>query len=380
MVIALLGLGNVGKAVYHILQDSSIQIFKKNQVKIKYILVKNKQKHQDVTSSILTTDYHQIVKDKEVDVIIEMLGASVSYEYIKQALEARHHVITANKEVIAQSYEELQTIALKQNVKLFFEASVGGGIPIVSTLLNASKTNHIYQIRGILNGTTNYILTSMHKKHMDLKIAIQQAQSLGLAEADPTADLEGIDMVRKIAILSMICFNTKIDLTKIYHYGIKNVTREIVEIIDLLGYRLKFIAYSTLKDKKINIGVEPVMLKADALLSNVDYENNYIEYEGDFCALQTMSGKGAGPVTANAILFDLILLLTNQEQSFLPQENLSIIGHASSPAKYFVKPNQCLPLDYVEKNFNEFIITKNLTPNEFDALLPQIDFYARIIE
>lgn len=125
MVIALLGLGNVGKAVYHILQDSSIQILKNNQVKIKYILVKNKQKHQDVTSSILTTDYHQIVKDKEVDVIIEMLGASVSYEYIKQALEARHHVITANKEVIAQSYEELQTIALKQNVKLFFEASVG---------------------------------------------------------------------------------------------------------------------------------------------------------------------------------------------------------------------------------------------------------------
>lgn len=380
MNVALLGLGNVGRAVYDILtDDDKIESFKET-INIKYIFVRNKSKYLDIPSNLLETEFQKIIADESIDTIIEMMGSSISYQCIKEALERKINVITANKEVIAESYYELQKIAKKNNVNLLFEASVGGGIPIVHTLLNCCSYNDISQITGILNGTTNYILTSMHKNHMTFKEALKLAQSKGFAEADPTADLEGLDMVRKIAILSMIAYNSKISIDNVYHYGIKMVTKEIVEIIELLGYKLKFVASSINKKDSISLAVEPVIFKSDELLANVDYEYNYVSYLGKNCATQTMSGKGAGPVTANSIIFDLNLLSSGYTQDFIPKLEKVCKENNLDTYRYFVMTNSILNPKVIEKNFKEFIITKKINRNELKSILKDAIFYAKINE
>lgn len=379
MNVALLGLGNVGKAVYDILDKKEADIFKNYEVNVKYVLVRNKS-NKNIDESLLTTDYDQIVNDESIDVIIEMMGASVSYDYMKRALLQGKHVITANKEVIANHYKELQAIAMEKKVKLLFEASVGGGIPIVHTLLNSAPFNNITKIEGILNGTTNFILTSMHKEKIEFSDALKLAQEKGFAEADPTADLEGLDMVRKIAILSMICYNSSIDLDKIYHHGIASVDKNIVEVVDLLDYKLKFVAESKLDENGISITVEPVALKNSDLLANVDYEYNLIRYQGEGCATQMMYGKGAGPTTANSIVFDLGLVLSDYRQKFMPKLNIACNGNIYTKSRYLIKRKADFDTSLVEKSLGDVIITKPITGSELNSIISTIEFYARIID
>lgn len=378
MNVALLGLGNVGKAVFDILAKKEADIFKNHEINVKYVLVRNVE-NKNIDKSLLTTDFNQIIDDVDIDVVIEMMGAKVSYEYMKRALQAGKHVITANKEVIASYYPELQAIAMAKKVKLLFEASVGGGIPIVHTMLNSAPFNKITKIEGILNGTTNFILTSMHKEKIEFEEALKLAQIKGFAEADPTADLEGLDMVRKIAILSMICYNSTINLDDIYHYGIKNVDKNIVEVIDLLDYKLKFIASSSLDENGINITVEPIVIKNTELLANVDYEYNLVRYYGEGCATQMMYGKGAGPVTANSIVFDLGLVLSDYRQKFMPANSYQCNGNKYVNAKYLIKSTDDLPIEIIEKNLGNVVITKNISGDELNKL-ESIEFYARIID
>lgn len=379
MNVALLGLGNVGRAVFDILVKKEADIFKNYDVDVKYVLVRN-VKNKNIDPSLLVTDYNIILEDSSIDVVIEMMGADISYEYMKKALLSSKHVITANKEVIANHYTELQKIAIQNKVKLLFEASVGGGIPIVHTLLNSAPFNQITKIEGILNGTTNFILTSMHQEKIDFRDALKLAQEKGFAEADPTADLEGLDMVRKIAILSMICFNSEIDLDKIYHYGIANVTKEIVEVIDLLDYKLKFIASSALSGSEVSISVEPVALKKSDLLANVDYEYNLIRYHGCGCATQMMYGKGAGPTTANSIVFDLGLVLSDYRQKFLPSFHYEGCGNKKITGRYIVKIKDEASIKCIEKSLGDMAITKEITGSQLEEIKSNIDFYARIIE
>lgn len=379
MNVALLGLGNVGKAVFEILAKKEADIFKNYDVNVKYVLVRN-IKNKNIDPELLTTSFDDIVNDEEVNVIIEMMGASVSYDYMKRALLAGKHVITANKEVIAKHYTELQAIAMDKHVKLLFEASVGGGIPIVHTLLNSAPFNRINKIEGILNGTTNFILTSMHKEKIDFSDALKLAQEKGFAEADPTADLEGLDMVRKISILSMICYNSVVDINKVYHSGIANVTKDIVEFIDLLDYKLKFVASSSLDENGINITVEPVILKNTDLLANVDYEYNLIRYQGEGCATQMMYGKGAGPTTANSIVFDLGLVLSDYRQKFMPKNEISCNGNIYTLSRYLIKKHTNIDNKIIEKSLGDMIITKPITGEELGLLASKIDFYARIVD
>lgn len=379
MNVALLGLGNVGKAVFDILSKKEADIFTNYEVNVKYVLVRNVA-NKNIDPELLVTDYDIIVNDPSVDVVIEMMGASVSYEYMKKALLASKHVITANKEVIAEHYPELQAIAMENRVKLLFEASVGGGIPIVHTLLNSSPFNHITKVEGILNGTTNFILTSMHKEKIDFKEALKLAQIKGFAEADPTADLEGLDMVRKIAILSMIAYNTKIDLSSVYNYGIKNVDKETVEVIDLLDYTLKFVASSELTQNGVNITVEPVVLKKTDLLANVDYEYNLVRYHGEGCATQMMYGKGAGPTTANSIVFDLGLVLSDYRQKFMPSLNIKCNGNVNTNARYLMKIKDDFDKSIVEKSLGGLVITKPIDGQYLNSIEDTIEFHARLID
>lgn len=379
MNVALLGLGNVGKAVFEILDKKEAAIFQNYEVNVKYVLVRNKE-NKNIDKSLLITDYDIILEDEDVDVVIEMMGARVSYDYMKRALLCGKHVITANKEVIANHYKELQAIAMEKHVKLLFEASVGGGIPIVHTLLNSAPFNHINKIEGILNGTTNFILTSMHKEKIDFDEALRLAQEKGYAEADPTSDLEGLDMVRKIAILSMICYNTAINLDDIYHSGIANVTKEIVEVIDLLDYKLKFIAASENTINGVSISVEPVILKNSELLANVDYEYNLIRYHGEGCATQMMYGKGAGPTTANSIVFDLGLILSDYRQKFMPKYELKCVGNDMINARYLIKLANEIDSSIIEKKMGDVVITKEISGAMLKGIISDISFYARIID
>ena len=378
MNVALLGLGNVGKAVFDILAKKEASIFKNHDINVKYVLVRNVE-NKNIDKSLLTTNFEEIVNDDDVEVVIEMMGAKVSYEYMKRALQAGKHVITANKEVIANHYVELQSIAMAKRVKLLFEASVGGGIPIVHTMLNSAPFNNITKIEGILNGTTNFILTSMHKEKIEFDEALRLAQIKGFAEADPTADLEGLDMVRKIAILSMICYNSTINLDDIYHCGIKNVDKNIVEVIDLLDYKLKFIASSSLDENGVNITVEPIVIRNTELLANVDYEYNLVRYHGDGCATQMMYGKGAGPTTANSIVFDLGLVLSDYKQKFMPSFSYKCNGNKFIKAKYLIKANVDLDEDIIEKNLGNVVITKEISGEALNSI-ESIEFYARIID
>lgn len=377
MKIALLGLGTVGKAVFDILQDKELPFLKRNQIDVSYVLVRNVH-NKTINPELLVTDYNRILEDSTIEVIIEMMGATVSYEYIKLALASSKHVITANKEVIAKHYMELQNIALQHHVNLLFEASVGGGMPIVHTLLSGTSFNRIEKIEGILNGTTNFILTSMHQEKISFEEALKLAQKQGFAEADPTADLEGLDMVRKIAILSMIAYHSPIDLEKIEHHGIGNVTKEIIEILDLLDYKLKFIATSQLKNEKVSIIVEPVVLKKTDLLATVNYEYNLVCYEGDVCAKQMMYGKGAGQATAHSILFDLELLLSGYQQQFSPTKNIIYRKKNEIYASYILKTKTNLKRKYIEKHLGDLVITKPITREELDSLKNEIEFYARL--
>lgn len=376
MKVALLGLGNVGKAVFDILACKLEFI---DDIEVKYVLVRNIH-NKGIDKNLLVTDYNIILNDSEIDVVVEMMGSSISYQCIKDALLNNKHVVTANKEVIASSYLELQKIAIDHKVKLLFEASVGGGIPIVHTLLNSQSYNDITNIQGILNGTTNFILSSMQNEKISFAEALLQAQELGFAEADPTADLEGLDMVRKIAILSMIAYKTKIDLDDIYHYGIANIDKEFVEVVELLGYKIKFLAESSLENNEVNISVQPVIVKTSGLLANVDYEYNVVTYLGNKCERQMMYGKGAGPCTANSIVFDLGLVFADYKQKFYPKNNIKCVGNLNTYSSYLIKYSDKIDSKYIDKEIGSFVITKELTGKEFNSLKDKIAVYARIME
>ena len=373
MVVALLGLGTVGKAVYEAIREGFLDI------EIKYVLVRSPE-NKAIDKDLLVTDYNIILEDNEVECVIEMMGASCSYEYMKRAIAARKHVITANKEVIAMHYPELKGLAILNDVELLFEASVGGGIPIISTLLKEGMYNKVDRIEGILNGTTNFILTSMHKEKIDFSEALAIAQMRGFAEADPTADLEGLDMVRKIAILSMIAYNSKIDLNKIYHMGITNVNKSIIEFIDLLGYRLKLMASSSLKNNIISISVEPTLVKADSLFAGVDYEYNLVRYNGSISGSQVMYGKGAGDKTANSILYDLANLAMKERVSFIPANTLCCNGNYDTFSKYLLEVDGKIDNNIIEKRLGSMVITKKISGLELEKLLPNVSFSARFID
>lgn len=377
MNIALLGFGTVGRAVYNIIGNKD-KIFNED-ICVKRILVRNKE-NKKVDESLLTTEYEEILNDKSIDTVIEMMGASVSYQYIKKALIKGKNVITANKEVIALYIDELIEIAHKHRCEILFEASVGGGIPIINAIMNAAAFNNITKIEGILNGTTNFILSNMQIQKMSFNEALALAQQKGFAEADPTADLLGLDMVRKIAILTDLAFNTKVDIKKIHNYGIKNVNRNIVGISDALGYKLKFMAVSEKIDDNISITVEPVLIKKSEMIANVDYEFNVVKYYGDASDTQIMYGKGAGFATANSIVNDLVLLLNKYHVNYQNINEYNVCGNSLTHAQYLLKlKDNEIDENLIHTRADEFIITVPIDGKELNDLMDKIDFYAKIL-
>lgn len=315
--VGLLGLGTVGKGVVTIIQRHQEELQHKlgTAVTIKKVLVKNKDKDRGVEldKSILTEDVNEILLDDEIDIVIEVMGGVESTkEYLMRALQSGKHVVTANKDLIALHGAELTKMAQENKCDLYYEASVGGGIPLLRGLNEGLSADYITKIMGIINGTTNYILTKMSQEGSSYDEVLKKAQELGFAESDPTADVEGLDAARKMTILAALGFSMNVNLSDVSVRGITDVTQEDLEYCDQLGYTMKLIGLAKRDDGRVEISVEPTLLPKDHPLASVHNEYNAVYVYGNAVGETMFYGPGAGSLpTASAVMADLVAVIKN---------------------------------------------------------------------
>lgn len=264
--IGLLGTGTVGGGVILVLKDHEALITERvgTPIRIKKVLARHPEKVHALDPSLpVVTDIEEITGDPDIDIVVELIGREhPALEYMKKALLAGKNVVTANKDVVAVHGKELFELAAAHHVDFLFEASVAGGIPIIRPLKESLASNRISLIMGIINGTTNYMLTRMTEEHMDFTEVLKQAQEKGYAESDPTADIGGFDAARKIAILSSIAFNTRVHLDEVEIEGIEKISLRDIVYAEELGYTIKLLGIAKqLKNGKISVGVHPTMLR-----------------------------------------------------------------------------------------------------------------------
>lgn len=309
--IGLLGFGTVGQGVYEIINlKRGVQVSESDKFHIKKILVRDKSRKRnlDIPDDMLTVSFEDIINDGGISIVVCVMGGEEpEYSYIKQALSAKKHVVTANKEVIASHIDELLSLAKQNGVHILFEASVGGGIPIISSLTESLKINKITKITGILNGTTNFILTKLVNERRSFADILAEAQKLGFAEADPSADIDGYDILRKISILGSIAFKTKIKENNVHLRGIGNITLDDVVMASSFGYKIKYIGQALLDGARYSVSVTPVMIHTNSVVANVDAEYNVVLIKGNIIGELCFIGRGAGKdATANAVVSDII--------------------------------------------------------------------------
>lgn len=315
--IGLLGAGTVGSGVLHVLENNSAEIAKKAgcKIEIKKILARNPQKAEELGKKYSVTDnFDDIVNDPDIDIVVELIGREhPAKEYIAQALEHGKNVVTANKDVLAKYGKELFPLAEMHNVDFMFEGSVGGGIPIIRPLKSCLAANRIKSVMGIVNGTTNYMLTKMSQDNMDYEEVLREAQEKGYAESDPAADVGGLDAARKLVILASIAFNTRISLDDVMVSGIENLKLCDIEYAKELGYTVKLLAVAKHDGKKgITVCVRPTMLPAEHPLAGVNDVFNAVFVEGDALGQAMFMGRGAGGLpTASAVCGDIIDVARN---------------------------------------------------------------------
>ena len=328
--IGLMGLGVVGSGVAQTLFEKADAIAQQIgcPLQIKRILVRdpNKKRAIDVSASVLTTDPRQILNDPEIDIVIEVIGGEAeAYEYIKEAVKKGKHVVTANKEVISKHSLELFALASKHKVDIRYEASVGGGIPLIAPFKRDLLANNILAIHAIINGTTNYILTRMAKDELDFDTALKQAQELGYAEANPANDVDGVDAAYKLAILATLAFRTEIHPDDIHYEGISRLTARDFRYAKELGYAIKLLAIAKKEKNSIQVRVHPAFVSEDVLLANVDGVFNAIQVEGDLIGRVIFYGRGAGSLpTASAVVADVIQLAQNIKLGMHPRPQLKL--------------------------------------------------------
>ncbi len=307
--IGLMGLGTIGGGVFKALSERRETIAEAtgSPVALRKVLEK---RPVDVEPSLLTTDFQQILADPEIDIVIELLGGEhPAVDFIKESLLAGKHVVTANKEVIAKHGAELLAIAREKGVALQFEASVGGGIPLLLPMQHGLLANEISTIYAIINGTTNYILTRMSEERTGFGEALKKAQELGYAEADPSNDIEGRDAAYKLAILASVGFHTTVRPEQIYCEGISRLAGPDFLYARELGYEIKLLAIAKQTGDGIEARVHPVFIPQDYLLAKVGGVYNAIQVEGDLVGKLIFYGRGAGAQpTSSAVVSDVIAI------------------------------------------------------------------------
>ncbi|WP_379970733.1 homoserine dehydrogenase [Ectobacillus sp. sgz5001026] len=315
--VGLLGLGTVGSGVVKIIEDHQDRL--RHQlgcpVSIAKILVQNINKERDVriTPTILTTDVNDIIYNKEIDIVIEVMGGlKQAYDYVLTALANGKHVVTANKDLMAQYGAELLATAKANHCDLFYEASVAGGIPILRSIVEGFSSDRITKMMGIVNGTTNFILTKMSNEGKAYDDVLKEAQALGFAEADPSSDVEGLDAARKMTILASLGFSTHVELADVKVKGITSITEEDLAYSTELGYTMKLIGIAKRDGEKLEISVEPTLLPNHHPLASVQNEFNAVYIHGEAVGETMFYGPGAGSLpTATSIVSDLVAVIKN---------------------------------------------------------------------
>lgn len=326
--IGLLGLGTVGSGVAQLLQDGAADIERRTgfQLEIKRILVRDPQKPRqvDVPPHLLTTDPDDILSDDDIDVIVEVIGGiEPAKTLITTALTNGTPVVTANKEVMADHWDEVFAAARAGNTEVFFEGSVGGGIPVLRPLKESLSGDTLRRVTGIVNGTTNFILTRMAEHGLSYEAALAEAQELGYAEADPTADVEGLDAARKLAILASICFRSPVRSADIQTEGISQVTAADIAYGRSRGWHLKLLAEAEEQDGIVIASVRPTFVGPGHPLANVNDVMNAILVEGEGVGETMFYGRGAGSLpTGSAVLGDIIQAVRHLDKqvAFRPLE------------------------------------------------------------
>ena len=320
--IAILGYGVVGSGVYEVIRKNFDGITRRagTKIDIKHILdIREFNSHPE--KELFTKNYDDILTDTDVSVVVEVMGGvNPAYEFTKRALMAKKSVVTSNKELVAKHGCELLRLASENRVHYLFEASVGGGIPIIRPLKLCLAANEISEITGILNGTTNYILTQMINKDETMENALKKAQDKGYAEKDPSADIDGIDAVRKIAILTSLAFGKYVDSTKIPVTGIRNVTLTDVEYAKKSGCVIKLCGHCrALENGKLDVYVSPCFVPDESPLASVDGVFNAILVKGNAVGDALFYGRGAGKLpTASAVVSDVIEIAKSGENTDSP--------------------------------------------------------------
>lgn len=357
--IAVLGYGTVGSGVVEVIRTNHESINKRaeEEINIKYVLDR-RDFPGDPVEDVLVHDYEVIVNDPEVDIVVEVMGGiEPAYTFVKRALEAGKSVCTSNKALVAKHGPELVQMAKERSINFLFEASCGGGIPIIRALNKSLTADEIDEITGILNGTTNYMFDKMSKEGSDFGAVLKEAQELGYAEADPTADVEGHDAGRKIAILSSLAYGKFVNYEDVYMEGITKITQEDMEYARTLGMNIKLLATSRKAGDSYYAMVAPFMVKKTSPLYGIDGVFNAVFVHGNMLGDAMFYGSGAGKLpTASAVVADVV-----DEAKHL---------HRNIMTNWTNQPLPLTPLDDVEGRF--FVRVKDVAVDELEEAFGQV--------
>jgi len=315
--VGLLGLGTVGTGVVRIVEghQSDLQSQVGSEVIIEKVLVKNVDKSRSISvpHHKMTENVWDIIRDPDIDIIVEVMGGiETTKEYLLEALERGKHVVTANKDLMALHGPEILAKAKEHQCDVFYEASVAGGIPIIRTLSEGFSSDRILKIMGIVNGTTNFILTKMSQEGASYADVLKEAQELGYAEADPTSDVEGLDAARKMAILGTLGFRANVALEDVSVRGISSVSKEDILYAKRLGYEVKLLGIAERQDEHISLSVQPTMIRKSHPIASVNGVFNAVYVHGEAVGETMFYGAGAGEMpTATSVVADLVAVIKN---------------------------------------------------------------------
>ena len=310
--VGLLGAGTVGSGVFSVLQRNQSEIVRRAGRGIEIAMVADldtARAHAAVGPAVqVVSDARAVIANPDIDIVIELIGGyGIAKQLVLEAIEAGKHVVTANKALLAVHGSEIFAAASRKGVMVGFEAAVAGGIPIIKSLREGLSANRIQWIAGIINGTTNFILSEMRDKGLDFDVVLKQAQALGYAEADPTFDIEGVDAAHKAALMSAMAFGVPVQFDKAYVEGITQLGAQDIKYAEQLGYRIKLLGITKKTDKGIELRVHPTLVPNKRLIANVEGAMNAVMVHGDAVGTTLYYGKGAGSEpTASAVIADLI--------------------------------------------------------------------------
>ena len=389
MKIGIIGLGTVGEGVLKVLTKEKYSIFEKSQadIEVKYACDLNitRDFSFEFDKSILVDDYKKILEDSEIKLVVELIGGeTLAKDIIIQAFKSKKSVVTANKALIAKHGVELFQIAKENGVSFLFEAAVGGGIPIVTPLMESLVANTVTEIKGIMNGTSNYILTKMKEENLSFEEALSIASAKGYAEADPTYDVDGIDAGHKINILASLAYGGSIKFKDMQISGIREINTLDIFSANQLNSTIKLIASSKLiSEDSAQISVEPVIISNNEILAKVDDVYNAIETIGSYTGRTLFYGKGAGmDPTASAVVADIVNIATRNhiesDYFFNSTKIINIIDSNAVKDNYYIRVSNDFnieksPFEIYNKIDNFFIIlAENISRNEINEYLKDV--------